>query len=51
MRAVSAEPDGEVSVELIAGTIRVIGWDRSEVQVTGTVGDDVERSFRGVARR
>jgi len=39
---VSAAPDGEVSVELIAGTISVIGWDRSDVQVTGTVGDDVE---------
>jgi len=39
---VSASPDGEVSVELIAGTITVIGWDRSEVRVTGTVGDDVE---------
>ena len=38
----SAAPDGEVSVELIAGTITVIGWERSEVQVTGTVGDDVE---------
>ena len=39
---VAADPDGEVSVELIAGTVRVIGWERSEVHVTGTVGDDVE---------
>jgi DUF4097 and DUF4098 domain-containing protein YvlB len=39
---VPAEPDGEVSIELIAGSVRVIGWDRNEVQVTGTVGDDVE---------
>jgi hypothetical protein len=39
---VAAEPDGEVSVELIAGSIHVIGWDRAEVRVSGTVGDDVE---------
>jgi hypothetical protein len=39
---VAADPDGEVSIELIAGSIHVIGWDRAEVQVTGTVGDDVE---------
>jgi len=39
---VPAESDGEVSIELIAGSIRVIGWDRAEVQVSGTVGDDVE---------
>ena len=41
-RTVSAEPDGEVSIELIAGRIEVIGWDRDEVEVTGTVGDDVK---------
>jgi len=39
---VAADPDGEVSVELIAGSIHVIGWDRAEVRVTGTIGDDVE---------
>jgi hypothetical protein len=40
---VAADPDGEVSIELVAGSVHVIGWDRAEVQVTGTVGDDVEK--------
>ena len=39
-RPVSA--DAEVSVELIAGSVRIIGWDRDEVWITGTIGDDVE---------
>ena len=37
-----ASADVEVSVELIAGSVRIIGWDRNEVQITGTIGDDVE---------
>jgi DUF4097 and DUF4098 domain-containing protein YvlB len=39
---VDADPDGEVSIELIAGEITIVGWDRDSVEVTGTVGDDVE---------
>jgi hypothetical protein len=39
---VPADADGEVSIELIAGTILVTGWDKAEVEVSGTVGDDVE---------
>jgi DUF4097 and DUF4098 domain-containing protein YvlB len=34
--------DGEVSVELLAGTITVTGWDRNEVHVTGSYDDDFE---------
>lgn len=41
-RSVNAEADGEVSIELLAGTVKVIGWDRDEVEVSGTIGDDVE---------
>jgi DUF4097 and DUF4098 domain-containing protein YvlB len=41
-KTVAADADGEVSIELIAGSVRIVGWDRNEVQVTGTVGDDVE---------
>lgn len=40
--SVDADHDGEVSIELIAGEITIIGWDRDEVEVSGTVGDDVE---------
>ena len=39
---VPAEPDGEVSIELIAGSVLIVGWERNEVRVTGTVGDDVK---------
>jgi DUF4097 and DUF4098 domain-containing protein YvlB len=35
--------DGKVIVENIAGSVTLVGWDRNEVHVTGTLGDDVER--------
>ena len=41
-QTVKADKDGRVSVENIAGSIRVEGWNKGEVQVTGTLGDDVE---------
>jgi hypothetical protein len=31
----SMSPDGLVEVEMISGTIRVIGWDKAEVEITG----------------
>lgn len=37
-----AASDGVVSVSNIAGTVEVTGWSRNEVEVTGTLGDDVE---------
>lgn len=42
-RKVSAEPNGEVVISNVAGTIEVRGWDRNEVQVTGHKGSGVER--------
>ena len=42
-RKVAAEPDGEVVVTNTAGTIDVRGWDRNEVQVTGTFDGGIER--------
>jgi hypothetical protein len=33
-----AAPDGVVQIDNPAGSIRVIGWDRSEVAVSGTLG-------------
>jgi len=38
-----AAPGGEVSVELISGSVEFVGWDRDVVEVTGTLGDDVEK--------
>jgi DUF4097 and DUF4098 domain-containing protein YvlB len=35
----SASRDGEVSIEFISGSVRVIGWDKAEVEVKGTIGD------------
>ena len=39
---VAAEPGGTVSIELIAGSVDFIGWDRNEVQITGTLEEDVK---------
>jgi len=33
-------PDALIELELIAGTVRVTGWDRSEMELTGTLGDN-----------
>ncbi len=38
----AAAPDGRVAIENIAGSIRVIGWNRDEVAVKGTLGDGAE---------
>jgi DUF4097 and DUF4098 domain-containing protein YvlB len=42
-RTVPADANGEVEISNVSGTIDVRGWDRNEVQVTGELGDDVER--------
>ncbi len=42
-----AAADGKVSIENMAGSVRVTGWDRAEVQVKGTLGADGELSFGG----
>lgn len=41
-RTMDADPNGEVSISNLAGKVDVKGWDRSQVLVTGTLGDDVE---------
>ncbi len=38
-----ADPQGEVEIVNVSGTIEVMGWDRNEVQVGGTAADNVER--------
>jgi DUF4097 and DUF4098 domain-containing protein YvlB len=42
-RKVAAEPNGEVVISNVSGTVDVRGWDRNEVQVTGHLDDGVER--------
>jgi DUF4097 and DUF4098 domain-containing protein YvlB len=41
-QTVGADRDGVVSIENIAGAIRVEGWDKAEVRITGTLSDEVE---------
>jgi DUF4097 and DUF4098 domain-containing protein YvlB len=38
-----AHPQGEVEISNVAGDIEVRGWDREQVQVTGTLGRGSER--------
>jgi len=38
-----ADPNGEVEIVNVAGSVRVIGWDRAEVELRGQLGRDVER--------
>jgi len=40
---VAADATGEVVISNVAGTIDVRGWDRNEIQITGTKGRGVER--------
>jgi DUF4097 and DUF4098 domain-containing protein YvlB len=37
-----ADDTGKVKIFNLSGDVEIIGWDRSEIQVTGTVGDDAE---------
>jgi putative adhesin len=39
----AVEPQGEIEIVNISGAVEVEGWDRSEVEVSGTAGDNVER--------
>src|ERR1700722_16184941 len=39
----SAEAQGEVEIVNVSGKVEVDGWDRNEVEVTGSAGDSVER--------
>jgi hypothetical protein len=39
----AADPQGEIEIVNVAGTVEVYGWERSEVEVGGTAGDSVDR--------
>jgi len=41
-KRIDAASDGVVSVSNIAGTIEIAGWSRNEVEVTGSLGKNVE---------
>lgn len=40
---VAADPRGSVEINNVAGSIEVRGWDKPQVEVTGTAGSDVEQ--------
>jgi len=42
-RTVNADAKGEVLISNVSGRVEVRAWDRKEVQVTGSLGEDVER--------
>lgn len=39
----AADPQGRVEISNVAGRVAIQGWDRAEIAVTGTLGEDVER--------
>jgi hypothetical protein len=38
-----ADPRGQVEIVAISGHVEVVGWERPEIAVSGTIGDRVER--------
>jgi DUF4097 and DUF4098 domain-containing protein YvlB len=47
----TAAPDAAVHIENMAGSIKVTGWDRAEVQVRGTLAEDAEIELTGTDRK
>lgn len=41
-KTLDAAPDGHVDISNIAGSVTVVGWSRDQVEVTGTLGRNVE---------
>ncbi|MEX0900058.1 MAG: DUF4097 family beta strand repeat-containing protein [Gammaproteobacteria bacterium] len=39
----AAAAEGSIDISNVAGSVRVVGWDRNEIEVEGTLGGDVER--------
>ncbi len=39
----AADPRGEIEIVIVSGKLEVDGWDRSEIEVSGTAGDNIER--------
>ncbi len=39
----TVDPQGSIEIVNVAGSLDLSGWDRPEIEVTGSAGDDVER--------
>lgn len=39
----SMPADGQVSIENVAGSVKVVAWDQPAIRVTGTLGEDVRK--------
>jgi len=39
----AVDPQGSVEIVDVAGSVALSGWDRPEIEVTGTAGDEVDR--------
>ena len=46
-RTIDASANVELTVECIAGNLKFVGWDRNEVSIRGTVGDDARVEIGG----
>jgi DUF4097 and DUF4098 domain-containing protein YvlB len=46
-----AAPDAAVHIENMAGSIKVTGWEKAEVQVRGTLADEAEVEITGTDRK
>jgi len=42
-KRLAADPRGEVEIVNVAGSVRVMGWNRAEIEVRGELDDDIER--------
>ena len=38
----SIDPDATVEIEIISGSLEINGWERDEISIRGSIGDDVE---------
>ena len=39
----AVDPQGPIEIVDVAGSVALSGWDRPEIEVTGTAGDEVDR--------
>jgi DUF4097 and DUF4098 domain-containing protein YvlB len=39
----AVDPQGSIEIANVAGSLALSGWDRPEIEVTGTAGDEVDR--------
>lgn len=44
-QTIPADPQVEIEIEIVSGSLRISGWDRNEVHIRGEIGDDVEELY------